>query len=1297
MFLNFKKIKLREDGTPERPILRLQTLYGKTLGVITNAYNLEIEINYSSLSEISFDVARWVDGVENPIYDQLAGFKLIYTDALGIYVLQRPETTGDGMSEVKHITGYSLEQLREGKLLYLEEGTYNFWNPVDRENTILQRILELFPQKKTEGDNGWSVGEVDPKFIGMYRTFDSYNQDVIQFCYNDASEKFQCVFVFDVYEKTINVYDANESRGTLPIYLGYENLVKETKVTELSDEIVTKLHVYGDDGLTITACNPLGTDYIIDLSHYVENGDLDVIASDSDVNLSEKYQQWKLTIDMGRENFLALASARANALAQELALEVELATLNEEYETLRVEQGAIVQAIALTNDDGKPAKQAELDTKNAQMAAKEKEISEKQDEISSAKDQMDSYQSQMRSISQELLIENYFTEGEQLILEEYLQEQELSEETFVATDIATDTSGASGYFSGSVAIAPGESDCKIYQLDVTEPTAKTLYSIAGGVFSAQNSGDKAISGDIVRGTLEVGSETSVLSLYLCGVTYEKSDTTDHYESGMLTIRGKLSGLSGDIATKEEDGVEVKTGSKLSFSLVPTSVAEFSTSTQYYYNKQPNLCKRSGNYYRCVTNTKGAWNINNWMRTEQYNLFLSASVTAYQRYSVARELYDFGEEALHDMATPTYEFDLETSNFIFLNEFTSFKDVLDMGKGVYVKLRKSGEAEHKQGRADVIEANLIGLSFSYEDLPRLSLTFSNRFKKRNGVKTLEGMIKNSYSSTRSFDTSRYVYGKVTEHAGEVEQAMKSNLDVAKNKIVGAHDQSVEISESGIHVSGIGDGNRSYQLRIIDSMIAMSDDNWQTAKLAIGRFDGGEAHWDSTLEPEKTGPLWGVNADVIFGKQLVGQSMIIESRGDNADGTAQIKQFKFDAGGAWMNNATLTIQNNTSRISIDPTYGIVGGTHDIFSSSGTDVTYNFIDSNGHIKRDKYGLPSTSNSQSGGVYPHEDKIKFFLDLQNGNAYFNGTIFSKSGLIGGWNIQEGQLDSGQNGTRVALNSDPDNAYAIWCGANDPEDAPFWVKKNGDMKAKNGMFTGQLITTGRGQLAEDGDIDDLPDINMDGDNISDSSALYIFDTTPNGDTPSALKEDTYKDLVGFIAYDEKGSGIDEATDRVIFRTTSSHRYTTPDGHGQTTQYLGVPIKIQSGSDMSLECKQISDSDWTAYGDGGERPIRKIHMMSPTAFHGEVEMNDNTINVSTIAKSTAKAGGTIDIVSPVKVSEAFCLSSDFYGSSGPSGSSYEGAIYIKFSTSKLGPDGTYHTVPGDIYIYSSGRWRSVYD
>ena len=85
----------------------------------------------------------------------------------------KPSIKGDGLEEIKSVTGYSIEKELEGKKFFLEEGTFNFWNPADPDDTVLGRALEVCP--------GWSVGYVAPSLIGRYRTFDQY--DLVLFCY----------------------------------------------------------------------------------------------------------------------------------------------------------------------------------------------------------------------------------------------------------------------------------------------------------------------------------------------------------------------------------------------------------------------------------------------------------------------------------------------------------------------------------------------------------------------------------------------------------------------------------------------------------------------------------------------------------------------------------------------------------------------------------------------------------------------------------------------------------------------------------------------------------------------------------------------------------------------------------------------------------------------------------------------------------------------------------------------------------------------------------------------------------
>ncbi len=65
--------------------------------------------------------------------------------------------------------------------------------------------------------------------------------------------------------------------------------------------------------------------------------------------------------------------------------------------------------------------------------------------------------------------------------------------------------------------------------------------------------------------------------------------------------------------------------------------------------------------------------------------MTANVSDYQKYSVQLELFDFAVDVLSDVATPTYEFNVDSGNFIFSQEFAPFRENLELGCGLYLKL------------------------------------------------------------------------------------------------------------------------------------------------------------------------------------------------------------------------------------------------------------------------------------------------------------------------------------------------------------------------------------------------------------------------------------------------------------------------------------------------------------------------------------------------------------------------------------------------------------------------------------
>lgn len=933
MYLDYTQIAFDKFGRPEPPTLLLQTADERTIGTLPNVANLKITVNFSETSEISFDLPAYSDGVPTPLYDKVVGYKVIRTEHYGIFLLMKPEISGDGIEEIKSVTGYSLEKKLENKQFFLEEGTFNFWNPATPDDTILGRILEVSP--------GWKAGYVAPSLIGRYRTFDQYDDYALSFLYDDAMDTFRCVVVFDVYNKTINAYDADDDVSTLPIYLGFDNLVTDLDITELTDELVTAMTPSGADDLDIRQVNPTGTNWIYDISYFIENGDIPSA-------LAEKWTEWQKSVLNRQEYYKGLVGLRASATARLLSEQAKLVDRKAELDDLTNQQSVTIQALALeTTEDGKASQQKKLDEINANMEKKKKEVADQEAVVADIKTTLDasnpdSYPAQIKAVNDELKLTAFFTADEYALLRHYFIEQPLSDDTFVASDVDTAVTGESSKVTnGAIAI----SNSTIAQVDFGE-IKKKMYTIAGGTAVVTAANKMSIS--IIRGTLEhKAGDEFVFSLY-CG---EMKIGEKNAPSGLITLTGTLSNLKNDIHEVNDKEVITYEGTSLSFDITTA------------------------------------------------DLYMTTNVSDYQKYSVEMELYDHAVKTLADVASPTYEFSVETGNFIWAQEFEPFRKGLELGKGVYLRLHND----------EVITPVLIGFDLDFEDQEKLSLTFSNRFKRHDNVANLKEMIENSYSSSRSFDAAKYTYNQTANQASKVSEFMNSSFDAAVNSIIGAKNQSVRIDGAGLH---IGEPDSPYQIRIINGMIAMSDDGFQSAKVAIGHF-----------ATDELGDHWGVNADIIGGKLLIGNGLVIEAPNDDG-----VMQFKVDATGAWLYNSTFVLaKDGGGKILIDPRYGIASGKGDLYTTNGTTVTPSFIDEDGKIVFDDditlkgLKIPKGTN--------------FYIDANDGKAYFRGNIYAEDGIF--------------NGTVYAKDGEFTGKVTATSG-----------KFTGEIEATGGTFSGTLKAT---------------------------------------------------------------------------------------------------------------------------------------------------------------------------------------------------------------------------------------------
>lgn len=418
------------------------------------------------------------------------------------------------------------------------------------------------------------------------------------------------------------------------------------------------------------------------------------------------------------------------------------------------------------------------------------------------------------------------------------------------------------------------------------------------------------------------------------------------------------------------------------------------------------------------------------KTTSAILYLTQDVTEYQKMSIEWELFRYGFEMLEQMAFPTYTFQTSVANFTVLDDYITFAKEFALGEKVYLKTNMG-----------VLSPVVLGVNIDFDDLSDFEIAFSNTFKSNDPLFVLKDIVKKTNSMGKTLDFSQYNYSNFVNSGAktQVRDFMTSAIDTMKNMIMSGANNELTIDQTGLRCRKYDEASGGYspkQLWLAHNALMFTNDNWNSATIGIGEFV------DKNL-----GSIFGIVAPAIVGTILAGTSLVIES--EKQDGGIAV--FKVDAEGASLHNASFNLYGSTGgRIDLGAIYGIVAG------SNKNNLFY--YDSKGQPTgvRTANGRSITKISDlTSGDSPNAN---FWLDMY-GSAYFKGKILATSGEIGGFTIASSYLYSGSGSTRVAINGGVDyySEYAFWAGATNPASAPFWVKKNGDMKATKGEFTGTL------------------------------------------------------------------------------------------------------------------------------------------------------------------------------------------------------------------------------------------------
>lgn len=1020
----------------ERPILILKRPDGTPIGVLGNAKGVTFEPNYNELSTLSFTLPAKVDGVDTPFYKDVNGLMIIELRGIGQFVIQSPEDGGDKVKRSKSVTANSLECEFSRKKIVLPKSTYKFFDTTDTSNTILGMIMEEMPT--------WSVGSVAGSLLTKYRTFDVNNENLYNLIKGTVQRSYNCIFEFDTLNRIVNVRDADAEPAQKQVFVSRENLAKDIKVKEETDDIVTRLDVSGADGVNIREVNPTGTNRIINLDYFMNNGFLPSA-------IATKYNNWKQTIANSKLTFYNYAVQYAILVSEEIAENAKLADLEGEYTSLENIQAVIIQGIA-----SKLKTQADLTAINNQLAAKQAEINAKQadiDRIASDKDELMGY---MTTIKNACAFENVFTAAEKKKLDPFLIDNEIQDSTFVASEVETYSDGDGNMLSNK--------QIRITNAEITSAqsaSGSTVYSVSGGSLAVNG----IVSSKVISGVIEKRTNGKVImSLYAGNGTYKGAAD---FPTACLSISGTGSvSASGTAAT-----VTISSGA-LYFSLNATDYEKKTVAWDLYEYGDSILAKMAQPSYSFSVDSA------NFIALDQFLLFkneLELGQRVYvevedgrvlQPICTGARLYFDDRPKLELLFTDTFTATDSQSKLVdILENSVSMGKTLDAGKFTYESWTDSGaNSDLKNFINSALDTAKNAIMSSTDQAVSWDGAGLRLRKYKNESKTAYTgeqiwMSNNSIMMTDDgWATAKMAIGKFTddnvgEQWGIIAPMVVGTLLAGSELVIESEKKSGGNTIFRVDADGARLYNAEFQIQKSTGNTTTQILLDPTVGIAMGTYpvtnSNGSINTNNAkfwVDPTGTMHLTGTieTGDGHIGGWTIKEGYLYSGDGTNRVELASSGSYRIWAGHETASSAPFSVQQDGT---LTAKKGTVGGWY-----IGSDYI-----GNQNIK---------ANSTVGMASGTGTNIVFWAGGAQASAPFrvqaDGTITGTKGTIGGWYIGSdyiGNQNTKANST-VGMASGTGTSVVFWAGGAQAS-APFRVQANGKIYSSDLEITGGSIKIG--------------------------------------------------------------------------------------------------------------------------------------------------------------------------------------------------------------------------------------------
>ena len=964
-------IKIQFDPThnPETPTMILAKKSGEKLGQL-DPKSISIKDDLNNPSEITFSVNKYVDGKKTNLWDKIVDFKLLWCVEWDMW-FEITIDIDESTETVKNVycTELSQAELSQVMLYNIEINTETDISRDDYKNPTIfynfETPSESLLHRITEKARHYKIVHVDASIAKIQRTF-SFDNISLYDALMQIAEEIDCLFVFNSssdsngnIQRSISVYDLESNckscghRGQFTsvcpecgssnitegygddttIFVDSEELASDIQLTTDTGSVKNCFKLAGGDDLmtaTIRNCNPNGTDYIWYLSKsdkedmssilvsklddydvlyqmylkdYVYNLDNNMVSKYNElINKYTIYDNTLETVLPSIQSYPALMKVYYNTVDFELYLKSELMPDAELSDTSAESQVALLigknmSPVATTNIAYLSS--ATADSVVTQMARAIVDSRYKIEILSSSltkgvstctwtgvfkvtnySDEEDTATGNSVTIT---INDNYKTFVEQK-LTKALHDKETKDLSIV------------GLFN--MPFASFKNELKKYCLN----------SLTSFHDACQACIDILIEQDISNASTWSGQNPNLYN----DVYVPYYNMLQALEEEMQLRESEIAIISG---IKDSDGNVITKG-------LQTYILELVTSTQKALDFQSylgeNLWKEFVTYRR-------------ESKYENSN-YVSDGLNNAELFSRALEFIEVAQKEIYKSAELQHSITASLKNLLLMKKFEPLVDYFSVGNWLRIQIDDS-----------IYKLRLLSYEINFDSLENISVEFSDVFKTTDGTSDQQSIISRTKNMTTSYSSTQRQANQGAKSSKILKGWSQSGLNTATTKIMcEASGQTQTWDEHGMLFRKYDTVTETYsdiQMKIINSTLALTDNNWKTTKTALGLFKYNDPETGELTE------AYGINGEVIIGRILLGEQLGIYN----------------EAGTLKFNKDGFVITNGVNSFTVNP-----NNAKKLLALSTPDADILYVDEKGllHIQGDGAGLDISANSTVSGL---------------------------------------------------------------------------------------------------------------------------------------------------------------------------------------------------------------------------------------------------------------------------------------------------------------------------------------------